>query len=347
MPFNQFEPFLAFGGKIDPLTEIRNAGIVTSGRVLWVKAVNDADYTTVKDAVGASFMFNDLQSAVNATRNDKNDYILVAPRDNNIPFGTDVANGSINVNKSRIHVFGLGANKNLQSYAVSFQGFGTTAAAGTPLPASMFNITGPGVEMAGFRVFGTVGTAGAGTVTGLINIGTGSTGTAHDFWLHDVSLEQNHAHGTTAYIYSPGTVHGVRLDNVFIGNALVNTESAGNGGMLRLPNGGKRWIVKDTTFLLNSGSVATDGYVAAGTGATEFAIFKECSFFHIGTGAITSAVRGSTTIQNPIIMENCYYVQVTQAGTDPTVYKTPVESGTSAAVRDLGIAVGTAALQPV
>lgn len=347
MPLRDNEPFLAYGGKIDPLTEIRNAGIVTSGRVLWVKAVADADYTTVKEAVGASVMFNNLQPAIDATRNDKNDYILVAPRDNNAAYGTDITNAAINVNKSRVHILGLGANKNLQSYAVTFQGFGTTAAAGTPVPANMFNVTGAGVEMGGFKVLGTVGTAGAGTVTGLFNVGTGATGTAHDFWLHDATLEQNHGHGTTAYVYSPGTVHGARFDNVFIGNAVVSGESAGNGGMVRLPMGGKRWVFKDTTFLLNSGSVATDGFVFAGTGATEYAIFKECNFFHIGTGAITSAVRGSTTVQNAVLMQSCTYVAVTQAGTDPTVFKTPVASGTSAAIRDYGIAVGTASLQPV
>src|SRR5438477_493687 len=74
-------PFLAFGGKIDPISEIRNAGIVTSGSVFWVKATSDSDYVTFVDAVGASNVTNGIQAAINKCRNDKNDYVLVVPKD--------------------------------------------------------------------------------------------------------------------------------------------------------------------------------------------------------------------------------------------------------------------------
>jgi len=38
--------------KIDPLTEIRNAGIVTNGQVFWVSSVADSDHRDRTSAMG-------------------------------------------------------------------------------------------------------------------------------------------------------------------------------------------------------------------------------------------------------------------------------------------------------
>lgn len=345
MAFKNFDPFTAFGGKIDPLSEIRNAGIVTSGRVLWVKATSDADYNTVKDSVGADVMFNDANSAIGRTRNDKNDYVLVTPSDANAVY---TLGSSIDLNKARVHLIGVGYNRNPLNYAVTFRGF-ATAAGGTPVDTEYVNVTGGGVEIAGIRVLGTSGTSAGGTVSnGLLFVGTGSTGTAHDLYVHDSTLEFTQATlGTPGVINTPGTVHGARFDNVWMGNVQAGAESAGNAGVVRLGDGGKRWVFQNSTFVYNAGSVATDAFITSGTGAKEYTLFKNCDFLHLGTGLITSAVRGSVTLLNPIYMRDNGYVGVTQAGTDPTVYKTPVASGTAASVRDYGISVGTAALSPV
>jgi hypothetical protein len=344
MAFKDTVPFLAFGGKIDPLSEIRNAGIVTSGRVLWVKATGDADYNTVKDAVGADVMFNDVNSAIGRTRNDKNDYVLVTPSDNNAVY---TLGSSVDLNKSRMHLIGVGYNRNPLNYAVTLRGFATTAG-GTPIDSEYINVTGGGVEVAGIRMLGTVGTSAGGTVTnGMLLVGTGSTGTAHDLWVHDSTFEFTSASlGTPSVVNTPGTVHGARFDNCWFGNVAAGLESAGNSGVVNLGHGGKRWEFRDSKFVYNPGSVATDAFVTAGTGAKEYTIFKNCDFFSLGTGLITSAVRGSITVNNPVYMRDNGYVGVAQAGTDPSVFKTPVASGTSAAIRDYGLSIGTAALQP-
>lgn len=345
MAYRDNEPFLQFGGKIDPISEIRNAGIVTSGKVVWVKATADADYNTVKDAVGASFMFNDPQTAMASLRNDKNDYLMITPLDNN---GVYTLGSSFDVTKSRSHVIGVGYNRNPLNYAVTMRGFATTAG-GTPVDSEYINVTGGGVEIAGIRVLGTAGTSAGGTVTnGILSVGTGATGTAHDLWVHDATLELTQASlAAVANVTSPGTVHGARFDNVWFGNVQAGAESAGNAGVIALGAGGKRWSFRESTLVYNAGSVATDRFITSGTGAVEYTMFKNCDFLSIGTGLITSAVRGSITVGNPMYMRDCGYIGVAQAGTDPSVFKTPVASGTSAAVRDYGLSIGTAALQPV
>lgn len=344
MAFKDSQPFLAFGGKIDPLSEIRNAGIVTSGRVLWVKAVADADYNTVKDSVGADVMFNDANSAIARTRNDKNDYVLVTPSDANAVY---TLGSSIDLNKARVHMVGVGYNRNPLNYAVTFRGFATTSG-GTPIDSELINVTGGGVEIAGIRVLGTSGTSAGGTLSnGMLFIGTGSTGTAHDLYVHDSTFEMTPASlGTPAIVNTPGTVHGARFENVWLGNVAAGAESAGNAGVVALGAGGKRWVFQNSTFMLNSGSVATDAFITAGSGAKEYTMFKNCDFLSIGTGLITSAVRGTITVGNPVYMRDNGYVGVAQAGTDPSVFKTPVASGTATSVRDYGLSVGTVALQP-
>ena len=53
---------------------------------------------------------------------------------------------------------------------------------------------------------------------------------------------------------------------------------------------------------------------------------------------------GAILVDNPVLMRNNSYINVTQAGTDTEVFKTPASSGTQAAMFDYGIATGTAAL---
>jgi ABC-type tungstate transport system permease subunit len=347
MPLNSFEPFLAFGGKIDPLTEIRNAGLVTSGRVLWVKATTDADYNTVKDAVGASFMFNNIQKAVDACRSDKNDYILVAPKDGGTAFrpNEDVAGTALLLNKARVHLLSLGFNRTPYGYETTLQGHGTTSAYDT----SLVKVLAPGVEIGGFRILGTAGTTANGTTNTYLLAGTASTGTAHNLWVHDCAIETNlaasgGANGTPTMVSMTNDTgpDGIRFDNCLIGNT-----AAGPVKWLSLNNIGKHHNFNDNTFVGFTGNSA-DIFISPGTGATNYALFKRNVFINQDSAtAVASLFVGSTTVKNPVLMVDCQYVNFTQAGTDPTIFKTPVASGTAASVRDYGIAVGTAALTPV
>lgn len=341
--YDDMQQRAAFGNRIDPLSEIRNAGIVTNGSVLWVKQSADADFVTFQDMVSRDNLAGSINAAISMTRNDRNDYVMIVPADSNAVYSIGT---SIDINKARVHMLGVGGRRNGASYAITIQGYGTTAAAGTPIDSEMINVTGGGVEIGNIRVLGTVGTAGAGTLSnGLLLAGTGSTGTAHDLWVHDVTLEMTQASlGTPAFITTPGTVHGALFERMWVGNVAAGLESAGNAGLVALGPGGKRWMFRDSTFVYNAGSVATDAFITSGTGAKELTIFDSCRFISMGTGLITSAVRGSATVGNPIMMLNCSYVGVAQGGTDPTVFKSPVQGGTRAVVYDEGLSVGSAAL---
>ena len=136
MGLRSYEPFLANGGKIDPLTDIRNMGIVTAGDVYWVSSVSDSDHTARTDKMGRQVVKTSIQQAVDATVNDQNDYILVVPSDANAVFGLGTA---VDLNKDRVHLLGLGYNKAKNSYSVTVRdNFGTTP------DTEVINVTGDG-----------------------------------------------------------------------------------------------------------------------------------------------------------------------------------------------------------
>ena len=127
------EPFLAFGGKIDPLSEIRNIGIQTTGNVVFVKREADVDYTTVREAVGRQNMFNDIQVAHDSSkvRAGLNDYIIVCPRDNNSAYVVTGTPAGVTISKDNVHVLGLGAGRSFGSASVILEQPGTAGTIGT------------------------------------------------------------------------------------------------------------------------------------------------------------------------------------------------------------------------
>src|SRR3990167_4292408 len=96
------------GGKIDPLSEIRNAGIVTNGSVFWVRPETSADYTTFQAQVGIQNTFGTIQSAIDKSRDDKNDYVLVTVPDSNAVYTLGT---SIDIGKDRLHMIAVGYNR--------------------------------------------------------------------------------------------------------------------------------------------------------------------------------------------------------------------------------------------
>mgnify|MGYP001592690299 CR=1 FL=1 len=340
-----FTPFLAYGGKIDPLSEIRNAGIVTNGSVFWVKQTDDPDYTTFQDAVGAANVRNGLQASIDQVRSDTNDYCLVAPHTG----GTILTLGTaVDINEDRVHVLGVGYKPAPMSYnGLAFQGY--VAADG--IDTELVNVTGAGVELGGLKFLGTSGTAAGGTITALMRIGTAASGTPHDFWMHDVHVENTSAAADdgTAFIVNivgdvGGGIQGMRFDRCWLGNwswapASV-IQQGGTAGPTRLR-------AEDCTFVIDA-QATTDDFIVIGTGVTEYQVFKNCDFINVEAGtAPASALTGAILVDNPVILRNNSYYSVTQAGTDTEVYKSPAFSGTQAAVADIGISIGTAAISPV
>ncbi|SRR5258708_3199667 len=321
-----FEPFLAFGGKVDPLAEIRNAGIVTSGSVFWVKATADSDYTTFQFQVGANIVLNDFQTANNKARNDKNDYVMVIPQDVNAVWSnTSNVGSALQLNKARMHFISVGYTKAMHGYSNTFRGVGTVASIDT----AVVNVVNSGIEIAGFKFLGTSGTTANGTMLAVMNLGTAASGTAHETWVHDSVLEANNAagggaNGTPSALIMGGTAaNGCRFDNVRFVNAVSNSS-------IQLGNGNQR-----TEFVRCvqevSAQATGDLMVAAGTGAKEYVLFKECEFINLNSAqAPASIVTGSTTTTNPVLFSYCTALNVTAMGTDPTVYIAPGAAGTAA-----------------
>ena len=168
--FSNTQPFLQFGGKIDPLSEIRNVGILTTGNVVWVKHPSDADYLTVKESVGNENLFDTIQTAIDSpqVRNGKNDYVVVCPRDNNSAWSESNSTAIVQLNKDNVHLVALGAGQSFGSASAILELPGTAGTIGT---FGAIYVTGDGCEVGGFFVRGTAGTSqggslGAGTVAG-------------------------------------------------------------------------------------------------------------------------------------------------------------------------------------
>ena len=334
MPNNlsQNTPFLAQGGKIDPLSEIRNAGIITSGKVLWISDESDSAHRTRTDEIGASNIRLTYQDAIDATATDQNDYVLVIPKDDN---GVRTIGTAIYINKDRVHLLSLGYNRSPVGYGNTIRGFATTSA-GTPVDASMIDITGAGVEMAGFKVLGTAGTSAGGTVTQLVRVGSDSP------WLHDMSIEANDSAPDTTLLNGPGTTVGGRFDNVKF--AQTGTADA-NTSLITIPAAAKRWEFNDCDFYHHASNVA-DAFVACGSGSTFYTNFTRCSFNNSNIGTISrSAVQGSVTVDDGVVnLAYCTGVNLTEFGTDPSVHVAPVASGTIPKLYNPGLAVGTLAI---
>jgi hypothetical protein len=342
MSWRDTEPFLSFGGKIDPISEIRNAGIITNGSVFWVKSTSDSDYTTFQFQVGANIVLNDIQTAINKARTDKNDYVMVVPKDSNTAWtNTSNVGSAITISKNRLALVSVGYGKSVYGYSNTIQGLGSATAFDT----AVVRVAASDTEIAGFRILGTTGTSANGTMSRALELGTAASGTAHQTWVHDCSIEVNNAaaggaNGTPDALTIGGTAsNGARFDNVTFGNNVSNAK-------ITLGNGNGR-LEFTRCKMITAAQATADVGIAAGTGATDFVLFKECDFMNINTGtAFASLVTGSVTVLNPIIFSYCTGLGVTAFGTDPTVYTIPNQAGTAGAgVHNPGIALrGSAGL---
>ena len=344
MSYKDNDPYLQFTGKIDPLSEIRNAGIVTNGRVYWVKSPTDADYVTLQDQVGRDRMGTGVNAVLTPMRNDRNDYALVTPTDSGTSY---VVGTAIDVNKRRVHIVGVGAT-NSRTNKPTFEGY----VAANGIDTEMMFVTSEGAEVRGIKLLGTSGTHLNGTMTSLLRIGTSSSGTPHGASFVNVDVESTQAaaaNGTADVVTISGNVatgiRGLKFEACWIGN----WNWAPTNGVVNMSGtaGPTRPEFADTTFVIDA-QATTDVIVTSGTGVMEYSLYDRCRFLNVEAGtAPASAIAGASLADNPILLDHCFHLNVTQAGTDTEVFKAPVASGTSTVVRDYGIAVGTAALVPV
>lgn len=328
--------------KIDPLSEIRNAGIITNGDVYWVSSSSDSKHRDRTDLLGRGVVKTSLQAGIDAAKNDNNDYVLVIPTDS----GTvrSLSEG-VNVNKRRVHILGVGNKPTPMGYdGLTFEGFATTSTVDTEL----VNITSAGVEIGGLKFLGTSGTSANGTITAYMRIGTASTGTPHDLWIHDVHVEntQAAAAGGTAPLVSisgnvAGGIKGITIEDSWIGNwnwapsAVLVT--AGTAGPTRM-------TLKRNTFVIDA-QATTDDFIVLGTGATEFTLLEGNRYINVEAGtAPASAITGALLVDNPVFSVDERAINVTAIGTDTELLVSPIQAGTAGAgMHNPGIGiVGTA-----
>ena len=327
--FKQTNPFTAFGGKIDPLSEIRNAGIVTSGDVYWVKDASDVDHNTVKDAIGRNNMRDGIVDALSLTQPDTNDYVLVTPK---LDGGSWAFGTALDISKDRVHLLSVGQGKAHDGYTNMIH-----AAQGTSTDTEAIAITGNGVELAGFHVQGTQGTQAGGTMSnGLVYINA-----------LGVSLHDNYFDATIdGWVEVPGVVvnasmHGLRVDDCAFavngtGNFKTNTT-----GLISFGAGAKRTSVNNSVFSMAAGS-ADGAFINTAAGVNGITMVEDCTFINTDvTFSPASVAIGSVHVDNPVIMKNCTTVSCDALGTDPTVLVAPGASGTANFAYDPGIATGT------
>lgn len=316
------------GGKIDPISEVKNAGVLTSGNVYWVKDPSDADYVEFKDSVGQENLFDTIQAAINKCKSDENDYIFVCPKKDGSAWTLTTA---LTLNQDKVHLISLGYNPNLSGtgYSNTLQGWGTSDT--TTVPSDGFlNITGSGCEVAGFRFLATAGTALLGSVgadgatAGLITIESNGN------YIHDCAIERTGAawdDGTPSHLIMAGSTHSQQLfENVVIN---AGTQTASAMGMVRLPQSGLNWEFKNCTFQ-KTGIATTDHPFTggAGTAAGIESSFDNCKFVYSAAGTAPAMVLGgSMPVGAYNLFKDCMGVNVTSFGTGDGVKITPAFAG--------------------
>lgn len=340
-PFRNFSTY-----KIDPLTEIRNAGIVTNGDVYYVSSTADSDHRVRTDDLGESVVKTSLQLAINASQNNGNDYILVVPTDG----GTARRLGTaVDVNKNRLHILGMGYKPPPQAYAgLTFDGFAVASPNGND--TELVYVSGAGVEIGGLRFLGTSGTADLGTITADFRVGTtGSGGTAHDLWLHDVQVESNvttaDLGGTAPVFEVTGNVatgiRGLLAERCWFGNTSMGPTPIMN---LSGTAGPSRAEFRECTLVMDA-QAAGNAFVTGGTGNIEYMLFSRCKFLNVESGTLNSSVySGAAGADTPVVFDYCVGVNVTELGSGASMYKAPAQSGTAAGIRDFALAIGTSAI---
>ena len=321
--------YFALVGKIDPVSEIKNAGLLTSGKVVWVKDPSDADYVAFKDAVGSDDNFSDtIQGAIDKCTSDQNDVVLVCPKISGTAWTMTTG---IDLNKNRVHLISVGYNPTLPGtagYSNTIQGFGTSNTS-VPDTYGLLTLTGHGCEVAGFRFVGTAGTALLGSVGADGGTGGLITIESNGNWIHDVAIERRGAAwdaGTPAALIMAGSTHsGQKFDNVFIN---AGTQTASDVSAVKLPQSGLDWEFSNCKFV-KTGIATTDNPIKAAGGTADgiHATFENCSFVnHAGT-APDGVVGGSMPVGSFILMKNCMAVGITTFGTGAGVKVVPSFAG--------------------
>ncbi len=341
--------YFHLNGKVDPISEIVNAGILTTGDVYWVKDIDDADYIEFKDRVGRQFVYTDIQSAIDKCVDDQNDYVMVCPKDDGAAWHVLRDVGGINLNKDKVHLIGVGQTNN--EYGVVIEGFGTsgvgTSGGGTLTDNGLLFVSGDGCEVSGIKLNATAGTGGGGTAetAACMNI----TGQAP--YLHNMSFVM------TGLDWDAGTPSGAisvgsAVDNGKIHDCYINygtNTAVGTFAGLNFTFDNEGWDVKNTNFVTLVGEQENAAvFLAPGTalGAGDVLTMENCQFLNYNSGTpALSALRGTVMSGGLVHLKDCSSLYTVAMGTNNLVYNSPSYAGGTInnLIQNPGIAViGTA-----
>ena len=340
------------GQKINPLSDISNLGIPTTGNVVFVKHPSDTDYRTVKESVGNENLFDNIQAAIDSPkiRNGKNDYIIVCPRDDQSSWVVTGTPAGVNLNKDNVHLLGLGAGKSFGSNSVILEQPGTAGTIGT---MGIMQITGDGCEVGGFFFLGTAGTSVGGTMGdggdgGVVTIGAGVQGLDfHDFKLEKTGIQWDA--GTTGITGTPtgdivvgSAARDITIrDGLMIGTGVL----ASTSHAIDLQFNNQSIRVKNVEMFYQK-DAAAGRFIDAAPGTANNApqlIAERNKFINTGGTLISSAFAGTMGVGFFSVMMENMVVRGTEVGTPGSTFVAPVQ-GTATVVRNPYIGVGTSAL---
>ena len=342
------------GQKINPLSDIANLGIQTTGNVVFVKHPDDADYRTVKQSVGRENLFDTIQGAIDSpkVRDGKNDFVIVCPRDNQSPWVVSGTPAGVILNKDNVHLVGLGAGQSFGSNSVILEQPGTAGTIGT---LGIFQVTGDGCEVAGIHFLGTAGTSTGGTMGdggdgGLVTIGAGVNGLdLHDFKVEKTGVQWDA--GTTGLLGTPSgnIVVGSAANNITIRDgAIVGTGAlAGEAFSVKLMFNNTNIRIKNVE-MTQWITAAAGRFISAAPGtATDVQLIADrCKFINLSGTAPSSAFGGTMAVGAVAGINECAGVGTfAQIGTPGSTYVTPVY-GTATVIRNPYIGIGSAAITP-
>lgn len=335
--------YFHLNGKIDPLSEIRNAGIVTTGNVYWVKDPSDDDYISFKDEVGRQYCYDTIQEAIDKCTSDQNDYVMVCPKKIGAAWELSTA---IDLNKNKVHLISVSYGRTNTGFTNTLTGW----AVGTTHDDEFLAVSGTACEIAGFHLAGTGAATMSATSVGTVDYGLLYV-TAPDVWVHDCHLSIVGSADTAWDEIGLGVIcagsasaHGLRLENV---NVEAITVGAGTPRLFNAGQENKEIQLKDCTFTYWGGATDQEPLIA-GTGNIGMLLLDNCKFININSGTLTASVLNGnvTATEGAALFHYCSGVNVTAFGTDTSMYVVPTESGTAAnTMKNPGIAiVGTCGL---
>jgi hypothetical protein len=337
--------YFALSGKIDPISEIKNAGLITSGKVIWVKDPSDDDYSAFKEAVGSDDNFSDtIQGGIDKCTSDTNDYVLVCPKKNGAVW--QLSEG-INLDEDNVHLISVGYMKTNIGYSNTLEGY----ASATVHDDQFLYITGNNCEVAGFRFSGTgagSGAAGKGSIDdGLLYVN------AKNCWVHDCHMVVSGSASTAwdvlgsiscGFVKIGDNADGARFDNFTMH---IGTTAAGSPTLINVGAEAKDVTFADCSVVFTA--TDTDNpVIRVGTGDIGCLLFDRCKFVNINSATLPASLAvGNVTAEEGIVLfDHCSAVGFTAMGTDTQVFIAPGAAGGTIAslVENTGLAIAGTSL---